>query len=347
MASRRAALKSIGLIGLGAVAARISSPPRARAQGPVPPERWNGEPLARVAQAYQNARAEPSTKAEVTAELRRDQVVRVRRLVEGEWVFNNCNLWLETKVGYLYAAFVQPVRYRLPVLPQADLGEGRWAELIVPYSDTYEVPDPFDPEAGKGRVYYGCTFRVVELATGTDGKAWYKVKEQYQTIYVQATHLRLIPDEELAPLSPDVPKEEKRLEIRLSEQIITAYEYDQPVWAHYVSSGIEGYSTPIGTHFVWEKRISERMVADTVSDDPDFYNLPGVPFVCYFTDTWIATHGTYWHNDYGRPRSHGCVNLPPDAARWVWRWTTPHYPLDEFYARVNNRLDGTRIVVRQ
>jgi lipoprotein-anchoring transpeptidase ErfK/SrfK len=109
---------------------------------------------------------------------------------------------------------------------------------------------------------------------------------------------------------------------------------------------VTGHETPAGTHFIWQKRISERMVADTVSDDPDFYNLPGVPFVCYFTDNWVATHGTYWHNDYGRPRSHGCVNMSPAAARWVWRWTTPHYPIDEFYHVVTNRLDGTRVVVR-
>jgi hypothetical protein len=57
--------------------------------------------------------------------------------------------------------------------------------------------------------------------------------------------------------------------------------------------------------------------------DDDHYNLPGVPFVCYFTAEFAATHGCYWHNDYGNVRSHGCVNLPPDAARWIWRWTDP------------------------
>ena len=89
------------------------------------------------------------------------------------------------------------------------------------------------------------------------------------------------------------------------------------------------------------------MVADenTATDDPDFYNLPGVPFVCYFTDNWIGTHGTYWHNDYGRPRSHGCVNVTVDAARWLWRWTTPAGSLTDFYARPTNRLHGTRIDV--
>ncbi len=40
-------------------------------------------------------------------------------------------------------------------------------------------------------------------------------------------------------------------------------------------------------------------------------------------------HGTYWHNDVGKPRSHGCLNLSPQAAHWVYRWTAPAVPLDE------------------
>ncbi len=345
MTSRRTILKSIGLIGLAAAGGGKLTLPRALAQEADAP-RWHGEPLARIAQAWQNARAEPTTDADVVAELRRDDLVRVRRALKGQQVFWNADTWLETDKGYLYASLVQPLRFHLPQPPVAELGEGRWAELIVPYSDSYDSTDVADPEAGKGRVYYGSAYRVVGLETGTDGRSYYRIKEQYQTIYIAATHLRLMTDAELAPLSHEVPAEEKKLVIDLPTQTITAYEYGEAVWSHLVSSGIEGYSTPEGTHFVWDKRISERMVASTASDDPDFYNLPGVPFVCYFTGEWVATHGTYWHNDYGRPRSHGCVNLPPDAARWVWRWTTPHYPLDELYHRVNNRLEGTRVVVK-
>jgi lipoprotein-anchoring transpeptidase ErfK/SrfK len=345
MVSRRAVLKSIAFLGLSAAAGR-ALPVRAQDDGPLTADRWHGEPLARIAQAYQPARAEPTTDADAVTELLRDDVVRVRRLVHGQQVYGNADLWLETKVGYLYAPFVQPMYFHLPAPPVADLGAGRWAELIVPYSEAFERPDPADLDGSKGRVHYGSTYRVDQLVTGADGKSWYRVREQYQTIYLHATHLRLIPDADLAPLSPDVPTEEKRLTVDLPAQTITAYEYGEPVWSSSVSTGVTGHETPAGTHFIWQKRISERMVADTVSDDPDFYNLPGVPFVCYFTDNWIATHGTYWHNDYGRPRSHGCVNMSPAAARWVWRWSTPHYPIDEFYDVVTNRLDGTRVIVR-
>ncbi len=52
------------------------------------------------------------------------------------------------------------------------------------------------------------------------------------------------------------------------------------------------------------------------------FDLPGVPWVLYITESGISFHGTYWHNDYGRPHSHGCINLAPQAAKWLFRWTT-------------------------
>jgi lipoprotein-anchoring transpeptidase ErfK/SrfK len=62
---------------------------------------------------------------------------------------------------------------------------------------------------------------------------------------------------------------------------------------------------------------------------PNSYDLPGVPWICYFTEDGISFHGTYWHNDFGKPRSHGCINLSPAAARWVYRWTYPYVPAIE------------------
>lgn len=87
------------------------------------------------------------------------------------------------------------------------------------------------------------------------------------------------------------------------------------------------------------------MIGGAASDNVGYYDLPGVPFVCYFTWGWAALHGTYWHNDYGRPRSHGCVNMPPDAARWLWRWTTPVVDYHDLVFQVKNGYDGTRVNV--
>jgi hypothetical protein len=299
---------------------------------------------------YQNTRVEPSTAAEVVVQHRKDDVVRVRRVVHGEPVWSYNDLWLETDSGYMYSSYVQPMEYHLPHVPIAQLGEGRWAEVIVPYTDGYWDPDDRIGDRFVSRAYYGCVFRVVDLVTGIDGRFWYRVPELYQSYYMRATHVRLIPNEDLAPLSSEVNPQDKWIEVDLAQQLLIAWEGSTPVFAHHVSTGLPGYGTPEGTFYMFDKRISERMVGGRAASDEfgDYYNLPGVPFVCYFTAEWVATHGTYWHNDFGQRHSHGCVNVPNYAARWIWRWTTPYVTgpdLNAFYVRPPNGINGTRVEV--
>ena len=52
----------------------------------------------------------------------------------------------------------------------------------------------------------------------------------------------------------------------------------------------------------------------------EYYNVPDVPWVMYFTNEGHALHGTYWHNNFGNTMSHGCVNLPMDVAEWMYGW---------------------------
>nr|MBN1228968.1 L,D-transpeptidase [Anaerolineae bacterium] len=350
MVSRRDILRSIGLIGLGTTAAALTRPANSlaapSARTPINTfQRWNGQPLARITGEYQRVRAEPSVDSEISKMLARNDVVRVKKVVKGQQVFYNCDDWLETKYGYIYASLVQPMYYHLPEVPEPDLGDGRWAELIMPTSEAFRVPDPSNKDASADLVFYGNIFRVTDLVTGADRKSWYKVREIYQTIYIRATHLRLIPDEEMAPITPGISPENKHLVINLTEQSITAYEYDQPVWTYPMSSGITPGDTPEGRHWIFDKRVSDRMVASLASDEPGFYNLPGIPFVCYFTMEGVGTHGTYWHNDFGRERSHGCVNLPNEGAKWLWRWSDPHPPVTELYYRPASLLQATRIEV--
>ncbi|NDJ51715.1 MAG: L,D-transpeptidase [Chloroflexi bacterium] len=357
--SRRDVLKSIAILGLGAgsvafvgldplqVSAEQAHRPAQQANLPELPPHWHGEPLGRITSEWMNARVDTNIDADVVSQLRQDDIVRVRRVVRGQTVFLHNDIWLETNFGYFYSSFVQPVWYHLPNVPVADLGEGRWAEVTVPYTDAYWDPDSRDPNRFVSRMYYGGTFRVRELLMGEDGRSWYKVDELYQSFYMRATHLRLIPDADLAPISPDLPVSAKWMDVDLTAQTLTAYENDSAVWRHRIATGRDGKQTPEGTFYIFDKRISERMVNNTAADEDasERYNLAGVPFVCYFTDNWVATHGCYWHNDYGQPRSAGCVNLPAYAARWVWRWTAPHPPLDAMYYRQNVRTDGTRVVV--
>jgi lipoprotein-anchoring transpeptidase ErfK/SrfK len=81
------------------------------------------------------------------------------------------------------------------------------------------------------------------------------------------------------------------------------------------------------------------MVAGSKAD-ANSYDLPGVPWVCFIDEKGVSFHGTYWHNDFGKPRSHGCINLPSAGAKWVYRWTLPSVPYTD--QRVH-KLNGTKV----
>jgi hypothetical protein len=76
----------------------------------------------------------------------------------------------------------------------------------------------------------------------------------------------------------------------------------------------------------------------------DRYDLPGIAFPTYFTESGVAIHGTYWHNDYGLRRSHGCINVPCEAARFIYRWTHPIGGYEDEYIQSNCSV-GTRIII--
>ncbi len=100
--------------------------------------------------------------------------------------------------------------------------------------------------------------------------------------------------------------------------------------------------TPAGTHHVLFKTPASRMIG---GQGEDYYDLPGVPFPTFFTQSAAAIHGAYWHNDFGHPRSHGCLNAPAPVARWFWRWTEPSAPYEAIRYDTPRGATGTEIKV--
>ena len=108
--------------------------------------------------------------------------------------------------------------------------------------------------------------------------------------------------------------------VSLGAQRLWAYEGEHVVLATWVSTGTAEtpeVATPVGQFRVLVKLPLETMTG-TVNGEP--YEVKDVPYVMYFTDEGHALHGTYWHNNFGTPMSHGCVNLPMDVAEWMFRW---------------------------
>jgi LysM repeat protein len=108
----------------------------------------------------------------------------------------------------------------------------------------------------------------------------------------------------------------KWIDVNISQQRLVAYEGDKAVFSSLVSTGVTGLATPVGTFQVYVKYQAQLM---TGGSGASYYYLPAVPYVMYFYQAY-AIHGTYWHNNFGHPMSHGCVNLPTPASQWIYNW---------------------------
>lgn len=110
------------------------------------------------------------------------------------------------------------------------------------------------------------------------------------------------------------------IEINLYEQTLAAYEGDRMVYATLVSSGLPWWSTQPGLFRIWLKVQQGKMSGR--EGKPDYYYLEDVPWTMYFNGQF-ALHGAYWHDKFGLRHSHGCVNLSPKDALWLFNWTIP------------------------
>ncbi len=112
------------------------------------------------------------------------------------------------------------------------------------------------------------------------------------------------------------------IDVDVGEQVLVAYRGRTPVYATMVSSG-KGSPTPRGNYPIWAKVASMTMANQDYEDKP--YMVEHVPWVLLFQGH-NAIHGAYWHDRFGNRRSHGCVNLAPRDARWVFEWVSPTLP---------------------
>jgi hypothetical protein len=145
-----------------------------------------------------------------------------------------------------------------------------------------------------------------------------------------------------------VSAEERWIEVDLSEQKLKAWEGDQLFLETPVSTGLPWYPTPQGEFRIWIKLRATKMEGGT---GKYYYYLPNVPYVMYFQSDNVpgwrgyGLHGTYWHNDFGTQRSHGCVNLPTPIAKELYYWTSPVLPDGKSVIRATSENPGTRIVI--
>ncbi|MCW5878535.1 MAG: L,D-transpeptidase [Anaerolineales bacterium] len=261
-------------------------------------------------------------------------------------------LWYRIEEGYVHAAFLQPVQEVLNPVLESLPETGQLCRLSVPFTQpyTYSRAAGWQPE-NRFRLYYDSNHWVTDIVEGPDGSPWYQITESWSGVqyYAQATHLQSIPDEDMTPLSVDVPAADKRIEISLAQQSLTAYEGNQVVLRTFISSGVRNTGaaglptqTPTGSFNIASKMPSIYMGDNRLTDTLGDRFLTGVPWTAFFAEGGYAIHGSYWHNNYGAPMSRGCVNMRPDEARWLYRWVTPQASPGQQEARGY----GTRVIVR-
>jgi lipoprotein-anchoring transpeptidase ErfK/SrfK len=286
----------------------------------------------------------PSFNSESWKAFGKDQVVPITEAVEGDEGNPFNKTWYRIgDEGYSYSGWIQPVEtiYNKPAFDIRP--EGQVGEITVPFS--HARPQPEMRYNGR-RMYYQSTHWVKSTVVNRQQKSmWYEIYDfhEHKSYYVPTYDMRLVPDDELTPLSPDFPEAQKHILIDLRTQTVTAFEDENPVLVARCSSGAGKTKTPLGDFRTYHKGPSVRMTNEGDAD-AGIYDLPGVPWVTFFTGSGIAFHGTYWHNDYGRPRSHGCINLKSEDAKFIYRWTNPVVPPGVDYLHLPGQGTAVQVI---
>jgi len=191
--------------------------------------------------------------------------------------------------------------------------------LTIPGRGSAPAPSPQPAPSGQTYVVRrGDTLSAIALRHGVSTWALAQANNirNHSLIYVGQI-LRIPAGGSAVPPSPSpspAPTSDRWIDVDLSAQRLTAYQGSTPVRSTLVSTGLAGTPTPTGQYRVYVKYRAALM------SGPGYY-LPNVPYVMYFYKSY-SIHGTYWHSNFGRRMSHGCVNLPTPEAQWLYDWAS-------------------------
>jgi len=182
---------------------------------------------------------------------------------------------------------------------------------IVSTVEPSRTPGYNEPKTGKTR-YRPELVQIYETQE-VEGVSWYRIGPD-----------EWVADNLLAIVTPNPERPEgipadQWIDINLYEQTVSVYDQGEMVFATMASTGLPGWWTQPGVFQVETRLEVTDMTGAFEADRSDYYLLEDVPWVLYY-DGARAMHGAYWHNGYGLPRSHGCVNLSPADARWLFNF---------------------------
>jgi hypothetical protein len=353
--SRRDFLK-LGGLGLGALALRrkFAAPSRFLWQGDFPLAARLGRVTVGVDEPPIFVRATPSTEATEVGQLAGDTVVEWLHEVVGYTPFRN-QRWVETPQGFIWAPLLQPVQnlpnMPLESIPQIGSVPGMWMEVTVPYVEA-QLSNP--PARGfrisylaanslPMRFYYGQVLWVDEVRIGEQGTE-YHIRELHGSrgdeFWAPAEAFRPVYEEDASPISPEV--ENKQIVINLARQTLSCHEDGREMYFCRVSTGRfgEDTETPPGDYFHADRKYLSLHMEGGASGAG--YDLSGIGWATFIITGGIAIHSTYWHNNFGERTSAGCVNVTPQDARFIFRWSSPSV---SYYPGIVEQVVGTHVRV--
>ena len=291
------------------------------------------ESQARVAVSAISIYQEPDTESPIVGQRFRDELLPIYYEVTSPTGPAHNPRFYRVWGGYAHSADLQRVKTEFQKPLDALRENGELMEVTVPYitSLSYSKTFGWSPST---RIYYESTHWATGIEEGPDRNPWYKLtSELWDTdYYVPQRLLRQVPDYELTPLSQEIDPADKRIEVRLDDQQLTAFERNEIVFQTKISSGLRNLQpgpngvpteTPKGRFFIQSKLPSKHMGQGRLTDNLADNTLLGVPWTAFFHETGVAFHGTYWHDNFGSPMSHGCINMRNSEAKWLFRWTSP------------------------
>jgi len=191
-----------------------------------------------------------------------------------------------------------------------------WAQSRVRPTSAVEVKVAPDAKAARETVLPPRTVVAVK-ALSEDGR-WVSIAEDH---WVSRDDLHVV---WFTHAPSEVEPGARWLDVDLDAQVLVAYEGERPVYATLVSSGKRGTDTPEGLFRIWLKFAEADMTGRGTAGN-DTYRVATVPWTMFFQDDY-ALHTAYWHDRFGQPMSHGCVNLSPKDARSLYTWAAPEVP---------------------
>ena len=309
------------------------------------------------------------------AKLPADTLLEWKREVVGNVVGGLSNQrYVETPQGYVYSSVLQPTR-NLPNTPISEMPAGLpgfWAEVTVPYVELAHegnVASPwlqdhivynFPPRLYYGQVVWIDRIRTsngfVEYRWNEDAPHGYGYGAYGEFFWADGAAFKILTDQDAGPISPDVDPNDKRIDVDLDYQTLSCFEGNTEVFYCRISSGLKAIldpltgevnnklATPVGNLFTHWKIVSLNMTAGTFQSG---YSTPAVPWSTMISGDGIAIHGAFWHNAFGEKRSHGCINVSPENAKWIFRWTTPYVSLAQSEMRMSLPEHGTIVVTKE